>query len=108
MIELSRVRRMPICYVSEFFLEWLRDIIYPCAYVHPSCEVKRMHPHGHLGSKAGRVAAADDNQFHVLFVRGTQEDKYDPTCSSLLDDCLLTSISRKAFSLCCQTSIVAM
>jgi hypothetical protein len=61
--------------VKDNFLEWLKDDVFPCEYVRTSIEVKRMHSKCHPCSRVGRVAAADDNQFHVMFMRGTQEEK---------------------------------
>jgi hypothetical protein len=74
---------------EECFMTSGKDAVCSCGYVRKSIEVKRMHQNCHPLSKVGGVAAADDDddddQFHILFVRGTQDEKEDPSCSSLLD-----------------------
>jgi hypothetical protein len=70
MVGSSRVRRMPGFSVSYYFLEWIKDIVCTCAYVRASNELKQIYPHRRPLSKVGRVDAADDNKFHVLFMRG--------------------------------------
>jgi hypothetical protein len=81
----SRVRTLPCCFVSDYFLQWLLEVECPCGCVRTSIEVKRVNPNCHPLSEVGCVAAADNDQYFVLFMRVTQEEKQYPSCTNLMD-----------------------